>query len=66
MLQADKRRIQWNLAKKYIDGWIELSLIDELFSFLLSKPKQIMIWIALDECRTGGKMVMQRTSGCAI
>jgi len=21
-----------------------------------------MVWIALDECRTGGKMVMQRTS----
>ena len=39
MLQADKRGIQGNLAKKknYINGWIELSLIDELFSFLLSK-----------------------------
>jgi hypothetical protein len=66
MLQADKHGIQRNLAKHYINGWIELMLIDELFSISFSEPKQIMIWIALDECRTWGKVVMQRASGCAI
>jgi hypothetical protein len=66
MLQSDERGVQRDLAEKLINGWIELSLIDELILFLsfffLSNQSKIMIWSVLDECRTGGKMVMQRTS----
>jgi hypothetical protein len=39
MLQADKRGVQRNIDKKLINGWIELSLIDELFSFLFIQTK---------------------------
>jgi len=42
MLQSDERGVQRNLAKKLINGWIELSLIDELILFLsfFIEPKQ--------------------------
>jgi len=70
ILQSDECRVQRNLAEKLINGWIELALIDELILFLsfflfflfLSNQSKIMIWSVLDECRTGGKMVMQQTS----
>ena len=34
MLQSDERGVQRDLAEKLINGWIELSLIDELILFL--------------------------------
>jgi len=45
-----------------VDWWVDFISFFFLFFLFLSNQSKIMIWSVLDECRTGGKMVMQQTS----